>query len=121
MDLTVLLPASAMITDPDGDMASDWTSFEKRAADPDALTSPNTPAAPATDVTTPAGVILRIRPLSLTYTLPDPSTVSPAGSVNRAAAPVPSVVPVRPALPASVVTTPAGVTLRTVLLTGSET
>ena len=43
------------------------------------------------------------------------------GVVNRAAEPVPSVVPIVPAMPAMVVTTPAGVTLRIVLPLASAT
>ena len=40
----------------------------------------------------------------------------PVGSLKRAAAPLPSALPLEPALPARVVTTPAGVILRMVLL-----
>ena len=72
---------------------------------------------PARVVTTPAGVTLRILllPESATKTLPEPSMATPHGRKNDAAAPVASVLPCKPD-PASVVTTPAGVTLRIMLL-----
>ena len=55
------------------------------------------------------GVIFRmvLLPVSATKTLPAPSTAMPWGSLKRAAAPVPSALPDEPAVPASVVTTPA--------------
>ena len=74
-------------------------------------------------VTTPVGVIFRmvLLPQSATKTLPDPSTVTLWGSLKRAAAPVLSVLPDKPAVPASVVTTPVGVIFRMVLLPKSAT
>ena len=45
---------------------------------------------------------------SATYNLPAPSTATPSGRLNRAALPVPSVLPLDPAKPASVVTMPPG-------------
>src|ERR1019366_3318022 len=60
-------------------------------------------------------------PLSATNTLPALSTATPQGYLNRAALPVPSALPEVPARPASVVTTPAGVTFRIVQLTSSAT
>src|SRR5207249_451929 len=74
-------------------------------------------------VTTPAGVIVRIAlfPLSPTRMLPAASTARPLGPLNRAALPVPSVLPKVPAKPASVVTTLAGVILRIELLKKSAT
>ena len=70
--------------------------------------------APASVVTTPAGVIMRTRQLlaSVTKTLPAASTAMPRGKANSAAAPVPSALPDTLACPAIVVTTPAGVILR---------
>ena len=55
-------------------------------------------------VTTPAGVTSRIRLLfaSATKRLPEPSTATPPGPLNRAALPVPSVDPAD-ASPAKVV------------------
>ena len=53
--------------------------------------------------------------------LPDPSTVSPAGKLKRALLPVPSVLPLVPANPASVVTPPPAVILRIVSLLVSAT
>src|SRR5204863_7843341 len=55
-------------------------------------------------LTTPAGVIFRMRllPQSATYTLPAASTAKPLGLLNWAAAPVPSLYPL--SLPARVVT-----------------
>src|SRR6476660_3485289 len=81
------------------------------------------PAVPARVVTTPAGVILRMVQLarSATYPMPVASTATPVGRLKRAAAPVPSVLPVLPAVPARVVTTPAGVILRMVALVWSAT
>jgi hypothetical protein len=68
---------------------------------------------PASVVTTPPGVSLRMRWLflSATMTLPLLSTATPEGSMNKAPAPAPSENPYDPP-PASVVTTPPGVTLR---------
>ena len=56
---------------------------------------------PASVVTTPAGVILRIvlLPVSATYTLPALSTATPSGWANRAALPVPSALPELPGQP----------------------
>src|SRR6185436_16595932 len=78
-------------------------------------TMPATPAVPATVVTTPAGVTLRIVELSASVTrrLPALSTATPVGRLKRASGPVPSALPDTNAVPAKVVTTPAGVTLRT--------
>ena len=76
---------------------------------------------PAKVVTTPAGVILRIRslPISDTYRLPSKSKLSPYGELNVALVPVPSVEP--DVLPAKVVTTPSGVIIRIRLLSVSAT
>ena len=49
------------------------------------------------------------------------STATPAGLLNRAAVPMPSALPFCPALPARVVTDPAGLTLRIVELFESAT
>jgi hypothetical protein len=77
---------------------------------------------PASVVTTPPGATLRMRWLSqsATMTLPLLSTATPKGLLNEAPAPVPSVNAYDP-LPASVVTTPPGVTLRMRLLSPSAT
>src|SRR3569833_1442171 len=74
-------------------------------------------------VTTPAGVILRIalEPASATKRLPALSNRRPRGMLNFAAVPTPSTVPGVPAVPAIVVTTPAGVTSRIVELPESPT
>jgi len=53
--------------------------------------------------------------------LPALSVPMPAGKKKLAAAPVASVLPVTPAVPASVLTAPAGVILRMVLLLASTT
>ena len=81
------------------------------------------PGQPAIVVTTPPAVIFRIVWLlvSATYSVPVPSTAIPCGPPNRAALPVPSFDPNAPAWPASVVTTPAGVICRIVLLLESAT
>ena len=91
------------------------------AAVPVPLALPETPL-PAKVVTTPAGVIIRIRslPLSATYTFPAASVPNPKGSLNEAAVPVPLVLPAIP-LPAKVLTTPAGVIIRIKLLPKSAT
>ena len=80
------------------------------------LLEPNCGAMPASVVTAPAGVICRIVLLlvSATYTVPAVLTATPRGELNRAALPVPSVLPVFPARPANVVTTPLGVIFRIV-------
>src|SRR5438874_4808771 len=77
-------------------------------------TLPPVPAVAATVVTTPAGVTLRLVELSapVTRTLPALSTATPVGRLKRASGPVPSALPETNAVPATVVTTPAGVTLR---------
>jgi hypothetical protein len=77
---------------------------------------------PANVVTTPAGVILRIRLLnvSATYTLPCASVARPSGLLNIALAPVPSVEPALE-VPAKVVTTPPGVIFLIRLLLVSAT
>src|SRR5439155_322489 len=77
---------------------------------------------PASVVTTPAGVTFRIvlLPLSATKTLPELSTATPEGRLNRAALPVPSSLP-SSYHPASFVTTPADVTSRIFLLSLSAT
>ena len=69
---------------------------------------------PASVLTTPPGVTLRMRLFdeSPTITLPLESKATPKGLLNLAAVPVPSDAPDTPPLPASVVTTPKGVTLR---------
>ena len=54
---------------------------------------------------------IRLLPRSATYTLPVASMATPEGSLKEAPAPIPSA-NVRDPLPASVVTTPPGVTLR---------
>src|SRR3954466_4133805 len=84
---------------------------------------PTHPGQPAIVVTTAPAVIFRIvlLPVSATYNVPVLSTVMADGPPNRAAAPVASVDPNCPAVPASVVTTPAGVTCRIVLLLLSVT
>src|SRR5262249_50467982 len=71
---------------------------------------PFSPWIPATVVTAPLGVILRIvaLPVSATYTFPAVSTVTPDGC-RKPAAPVPSVLSGIRAVPASVVTSPTGV------------
>lgn len=62
---------------------------------------------PASVVTTPAGVQMRMRWLlvSAMYAILDASTAMPSGALNRAFVPVPSVEPVAVA-PASVVVKP---------------
>jgi hypothetical protein len=67
---------------------------------------------PASVVTTPPGVTLRIRLLSLsaTITLPLASMATPVGYEKEASVPAPSAK--KPYIPASVVTTLPGVTLR---------
>src|SRR5215831_16058982 len=96
---------------------------ENAAAAPLPSALPETPAVPASVVTTPAGVILRIVlfPGSATYKFPAVSVATPAGPENAAAAPLPSALPKTPAVPASVVTTPAGVILRIVWFPESAT
>ncbi|MCY1229124.1 hypothetical protein D9M72_414800 [compost metagenome] len=68
---------------------------------------------PASVVTSPVGVILRTTPppYSRTYRLPAASTATEMGVLKVAAVPLPSVVVFVP-LPATVVTSAAGVTLR---------
>ncbi len=81
--------------------------------------------APATVVTTPVeATILRIwwLPVSATYKLaPAASTTIPAGELNRAAAPVPLVLPADPAVPARVVTVPLASIFRITWLAVSAT
>src|ERR1019366_4090892 len=82
---------------------------------------PFTPANPATVVTTqlaPDGETSRKvwLPESATYRFPEASTPMPEGEAKSAPLFVPSVLPQIPPHPASVVTTPAGVTLRMMLL-----
>ena len=68
---------------------------------------------PASVVTNPDDVICRIELLSVTYSVPNASTATPAGSENDAAVPTPSIVIERPiVLPANVVTTAEGEILR---------
>jgi len=78
---------------------------------------------PASVVTRPAGVILRIVlfPKSATKTFPAPSAATFIGMKNLAVLPVPSVLPKLPAEPAKVLTTPVGVILRIVWAKGSAT
>ena len=68
---------------------------------------------PASELTTPPGVTKRMRRLlvSATSKLPIESKARPPGELNEAPVPVPSPNPCPP-LPASVLTTPSGVTLR---------
>ena len=70
----------------------------KLAAVPVPSALPNTFAVPASVVTAPAAVILRIvlLPVSATYTLPAPSTATPNGRWKVAAVPVPSALPPDP-------------------------
>ena len=67
---------------------------------------PVVPARPASVVTTPAGVAFRIKWLSVSATkkLPALSTATSEGLKNLAPVPVPSVLPLVPACPASVET-----------------
>src|SRR5262245_21915945 len=96
---------------------------EKRAALPVPSTDPVDPACPASVVTTPAGVIIRTVLLlpTCTYRLSAASIATAFGELNRAAAPVPYVLPEFSAKPANVVTVPSGVTLRIVWLLRSAT
>src|SRR6266496_4340483 len=79
---------------------------------------PAVPAVPASVVTTPEAMTIRRMVwlfLSATYRLvPLLSTARTWGRLNSAAAPVPSALPAVPAVPARVLTTPAGVILRMV-------
>ena len=76
---------------------------------------------PAKLVTTPSGVILRIKcKFTTTYKLLDESIVKPCSILNDALVPVSSVFPYEP-LPAKVVTTPSGVILRILKLLESAT
>src|ERR1035437_3983975 len=111
---TKTLPALSTAT-PDG--------LENRAAVPEPSALPQFPALPASVVTAPAEVTFRIvlLPESATKTLPTASTATPDGPLNCAELPVPSLMPGVPALPASVVTTPAEVTFRIVELPVSAT
>lgn len=78
----------------------------------------------STVVTTPPRVTERTVPLSdiesVTYAMPLASTATPMGLLNVAAGPVPSSCP-GAELPASVDTTPVGVTIRTALFNRSAT
>src|SRR5262249_6980370 len=58
---------------------------------------------------------------SATYTLFERSTATPSGRLTLAALPVPLMAPATPARPANVLTTPAGLILRIVLLPSSAT
>ena len=93
----------------------------KVAAVPVASKEPFEPE-PANVVTTPADVILRILLLlvSATYKFPELSAVTPYGELKVAAVPVESKEPATPE-PANVVTTPADVILRILLLLLSAT
>ncbi len=96
----------------------------KSAAEPVPSVLPVVPAVPARVVTTPPGVIMRMVSLPVSATKTSPvvgSSVTPTGPLNRAAEPVPSVLPAVPAVPARVVTTPAGVIMRIVSLPVSAT
>src|SRR6266581_43651 len=88
------------------------------AAAPVPSAPPLVPAVPASVVTTPVAMTIRRMVwlvLAATYRLvPLLSTARPWGRLNSAAAPVPSALPAVPAVPASVLTTPAGVILRMV-------
>src|SRR6266571_1571477 len=90
------------------------------AAAPVPSAPPLVPAVPASVVTTPVAMTIRRMVwlvLSATYRLvPLLSMARPVGRLNRAAAPVPSTLPDVPAVPARVLTTPAGVILRMVWL-----
>src|SRR5512142_1361652 len=76
----------------------------------------------ASVLTTPAAVIFRTEPFpaSATYRFPAVSAAIPAGPLKDAAVPAPSAAPTEPE-PANVVTTPAGVILRILLLKLSTT
>ena len=91
---------------------------ENRAALPVPSVKPGILAEPASVVTTPSGVIFRIvlLPQSATMGLPLPSIAMPRGFLNRAALPVPSVLPDAPAVLAKGLTTAAGVIFRMVWL-----
>ena len=89
----------------------------KRAAEPVPSALPDIPALPATVVTAPlASVRRRIvwLPRSLTHRSP-PARLSPYGWLKSAAAPVPSVLPETPAVPAIVVTAPVAITTRRIV------
>ena len=94
-----------------------------RAALPVPSADPDDEAWPARVETTPSGEIRRIVALleSATSTLPELSTATACGPLNRAVAASPSALPQEPARPARVVTTPAGVTLRIAQFTWSAT
>src|SRR5436190_413562 len=94
-----------------------------RAALPVPSALPLFPVSPASVVTIPTDVILRmvLLPASATYRLPAASTATPCGRQNRAALRGPSALPQYRASPAGVVTTPPGVILRMVSLSPSAT
>src|ERR1051326_6307726 len=94
----------------------------KRASLPVPSADPLFPAEPASVVTAPAGVIIRIVwfPASATYRLVLLSTATAPGLLNRASLPVPSAEPLLPADPAIVVTTAAGVIFRIVWSAGNS-
>lgn len=120
-----LLPASATnrlsapsTVKPENDQREEKPDKLKLAAAPvPSALPPYCDADPASVVTTPAAVIFRmvLLPESATKTLPAPSAGTPLGTLKLAAAPVPSALPYKPAVPASVVTTPLGVIFRIVL------
>src|SRR5688572_17487889 len=95
----------------------------KRAAPAAPSLDPAALARPAKVDTRPAGVIFLTvcAASSVTYTLPVASTATPAGTLNRAAEPGPSLEPIEPARPANVLTTPAGVILRMMAFSRSAT
>src|SRR5271157_5152830 len=76
----------------------------KRAAAAAPSVSPGLPAAPATVLTTPSGVILRmvLLPVSATKRFPALSTAIPPGDWKRAALPGPSALPGAPIRPAMI-------------------
>src|SRR6185437_732634 len=115
-----LLPVSATYILPYMSATTPW-GLLKVAAVKLPLPAPADPV-PASVLTVPAGVILRIRLLleSPMYKLPLASMVIPAGPLNEAAVPTPLAEPAVP-VPAMVVTTPSGVILRIRLLPLSAT
>jgi hypothetical protein len=115
-----LFPESATYTIP---LASTATpeGLKKEAATPAPSANAPTPL-PASVLTTPPGVTARTRWLfvSATNKVPPEPTATPEGEKKEAPVPVPSANAGDP-LPASVLTTPPGVTARTRLLNVSAT
>ncbi len=111
-----LFPVSATISVPSTSTAIPQ-GVSNRASAPFAASANPGSSPPAIVLTSPSSSIERIRSLyvSATKIVPSRPTATPIGPLNRASAPLPSLKPARPSVPAITVTLPVCGTIRLIV------